>query len=326
MLSLNIFLKYHEGANLKTSVLIKLLILFWIPAGVYPEAAAEGPAFGMTEGGEPVVTNVEENQVTVELQTEALTRTSLYYGRDPKDLSLIVKSPLNNLHKIKLTELTPNTEYFFRVTTENEKGVKKAGPLASFKTKISLGKLLPQFTTAPSLKWSDNQTATLSWTASIPVTAEIFYGVDQNNLNLSKELILSDVSHEISFKDLTPQKTYYFKVVIRAGRSSVTSRTLVLSTKDLQKQKKPTVFLHPPVVSQVSYDSVLIEVELTQPAPLKIKYGKPKKLILIQESSENKNFHKIKIEGLKKDTKYDYEVYINNTVVPEIYTFRTNLF
>ncbi len=274
----------------------------------------------------PVVTSVEENQVIVEIQTEELTKALLHYGRDKKDLSLVVKSPLSHLHKIKLTDLTPNTEYFFRVTTENEKGIKNVDPISSFKTKMSVSKLLPQFTTTPTLKWSDNQTATLSWSTSIPVTAEIFYGTDPHDLNLSKALILSDVTHEISFKDLTPQKTYYFKVVIRSDGSKMASPILTLSTKDLQKQKKPTVLLRSPVVSQVSYDYALIEIYLTQPAPLKIKYGKPKNLTFIKESLENKDLHKIKLDALQKDTKYNYEIYINNTVVPEIYTFRTNLF
>jgi len=86
-------------------------------------AAQNGQNLRVTQG--PILESVSADSAVVAWSTNMDGSTKVFYGTDPHDLSQLAEAPWGangHTHRAKMSNLQPNTTYYFRVETGQAQG------------------------------------------------------------------------------------------------------------------------------------------------------------------------------------------------------------
>lgn len=72
--------------------------------------------------------------------------------------------------------------------------------------------------------------ATVSFATSVATTAQVKYGKDASNLNMTKSDSYNSKTHSVNLSGLSSHTTYYFQVITTAGSSTITSAVYSFTT------------------------------------------------------------------------------------------------
>ncbi|MBI2609067.1 MAG: hypothetical protein HYW47_05635 [Deltaproteobacteria bacterium] len=273
----------------------------------------------------PVVNLIETNHVSIEWMSDELASAMLYYGHNVNLLNLKIDSPNAKFHRVKLQNLSPNTQYYFKLTLKNNAGKEINTQIYSFKTKLKLPQLYPLFAKQPQFE-AHNGMAKLYWETNVPTVGTIRYGTD-TNLQQSQEVLVLGEKHEIDLEDLKPQTKYFFKVEIQnASGAKKMSQLFEGMTPELTKKPLTIELELSPTVSQITSHSALLEIILNQEAPITIYYGKTKNLEKKIDQQKPLKEYKIKFENLESNQTYYYKIISQEKNLSPIYEFRTNFY
>lgn len=299
----------------------------------------DGYMFTTLQGA--TISNVEaasiaNNSVTITWTTDIDSSSSVVYSAnsdlsDPTEKS---NSALTQTHSINLTALSQNLNYYYYVKSsanESEAMDTNGGDYYSFKTTSDIsGPLIA----SPSAGMLTDTKAVISWTTDEPSTSFIEYGTVSNIYSFSANKNANlDLSHSVILSNLSEKTKYYYKVVSadQSGNTSTSTEkdftTLEkLSTETEVTQREETASGQgggvliidktdkiPPTISNVKvselkFDSVVIEWSTNEPANSFIEYGSTTDYGDTYGSYNSVLKHSVNIKNLELATTYHFKV------------------
>jgi phosphodiesterase/alkaline phosphatase D-like protein len=103
---------------------LRIFLLASISAALVVSVAAQnGQPLRVTQG--PILESVSADSAVVAWSTNVDGSTKIFYGTDPNNLVQLAEAPWGangHTHRAKMSNLQPNTTYYFRVETGQAQG------------------------------------------------------------------------------------------------------------------------------------------------------------------------------------------------------------
>ncbi|MFA6076442.1 MAG: fibronectin type III domain-containing protein, partial [Negativicutes bacterium] len=181
---------------------------------------------GGGSGVGPVISSITTSTpsasiITITWNTDTLSNSQVGYSTTPGIFgnSITVASMVNNAagsgeHSVILSNLTPDTTYYFSVKSTDSNG--------SFTTddNSSNGYVFhttpgPTITSGPTAATVLNNSATITWITSLAANATIFYSTVQNMSVASStaDLAAFNINHSLTLTGLQPSQNYFYYVL-----------------------------------------------------------------------------------------------------------------
>ncbi len=125
-------------------------------------------------------------------------------------------------HSVSLTNLTGNTLYYFRVSSQDATGNTVTSSQYTFTT-------VPD-TTAPTISnvttaVVNQESAVITWTTSEAATSDVNYGTSTSSLSYINTTSTLVTNHSVTLTGLTLNTTYYYKVTSADSSNNIASST-----------------------------------------------------------------------------------------------------
>lgn len=280
---------------------------------------------GGTDIAAPSISNVEaENimpsSVSIRWETNKLSDSVVYFkaseewpGEDKEnyDLSQGVPSMVKD-HNVILSGLSPDTQYFFMVESNDISGNTGKRTQESYTFTTASGPVISNV----SITSVYDQEATITWNTNVKSSS---YVVFSESPTLSEPIIITGLamavkSHTVRLTELKRGTTYYFYVMSEDENKDVSKDENIVNGSKQYYSFTTTLDTEPPVISNVeesliSHNGATLTWETNESATSKIRWGKDKNLN--NETAETNFYtlkHSISITGLSSKTKYYYEV------------------
>jgi hypothetical protein len=319
-----------------------------IMAQTNPDPDAEAPQFTSP----PAVTAKSDTAAIIEWYTDEPSTSMVQFGTASASWDGYVLTKTDPImvthHHVALTNLTPNTNYFFRVGAVDEHG---NGPVVSmeitFKTDDEDNDNAPVVVLPPTVTGISNNSAVIEWTTDEPGNSVVQYAIsdpvtDRNpTLEWDSDLVVvaSEGSmvtdHSVTLTNLTPEKRYKFRVGSTDADGNGPSLaeeeknnpfvTDTFKTIGIIDTAAPTI-LTDPIVSvdenNVSQDdqSVIIEWETDEPSSSIVKFGVQQNLQEMiggtswqnlpwtKSAAEMTTLHRVTLTNLNPSTTYTFRL------------------
>ncbi len=152
-----------------------------------------------------------------------------------------------------------------------------------------------------------NGRASLHWSTNVNSRAEIYYGLDANNLNYFMGYSLYDRWHEASLTGLERNKTYYYKIKAIEENGEISESFLnVFSTNGMTDTVRPE-FTDAKTL-QITDTAVVLSWQSNELTKAKIYYGLEDHLDKSTNYDSYKNKHIKSIYGLSPDSRYYFKI------------------
>lgn len=183
------------------------------PAGASNQPSASPTQLSSVVGG-PIVQKVTDRSVHLWWETNApLNGSVLKYGTSPSALNQTAQVIDQNngvTHDADVSNLQPNTEYYFRITRTNGELLKPG----TFKTEpANYAQSRPVvITDGPAIQSISPTSVQIAWQTSAPASSIVHYGTNANALNQTAEAPWGSGVHRVTVNNLQPNTVYYFRV------------------------------------------------------------------------------------------------------------------
>ena len=253
---------------MKASAIASMFVLAVVMA---LSSGSSAQAVAITYG--PVIENVTSNSATIAWSTNQGADSRVWYGTEKGNLTQIAEAPSSGTtHRVPLTNLQPNTAYYFQVQSHQgqggpdteSRGILQFSTVAQGKPTIAKepagvteqglaneenGKV--KITSGPTLELVDSNSATIAWSTNLKGSTRVTYGTDPNNLTQLAEAPwgAGGLTHRVQIQNLQPNTTYYFQA--ETGQAQGTGGAEVESPKVLSF--KTTAPGAPPLRNQAAH-------------------------------------------------------------------------
>jgi phosphodiesterase/alkaline phosphatase D-like protein len=306
-----------------------------------------GPVAGPVHTGSTGSSAISTMQVTALGPTSAIVHSStprpsitkIYYSSNPNSLRFARDVATNNIvgttNSIMLTNLAPNTTYYFVVDVQDVTGASGASSQKSFTT-LPAGSPTPPgtgtgtTTVNPGINTGPNEIvgafvggldrdyAIITWPTNHPATSKVYYGFT-TPLVLSTATARENTSlvtnHVIDLPSLTPNTLYYYVVESKDAAGNITrSATLSFTT-----MPNPPSVVSGVMVTSVTSTSAVINVSASGPVTTtKVFYSSNPSLLSLTGPSVMNNVagtnSTIQLTNLTPNTTYYYTVEVRDAV------------
>lgn len=195
----------------------------------------------------PVISNlavalIATDGVTITWQTNEVATSQLLWDTDNVlNSSTTQTSVYTNQHAVTLTDLDPDTTYYYQAVSRDKSGnATSSTPIASVTT--TADNTVPGDSTDPIFSNIDvtsitSKSAVVTWLTDENTDSFVKHGTASDNLDTTVGKIESVTSHSVTINGLTASTTYYFAATGRdaegnVGESSVASFTTAASTNE----------------------------------------------------------------------------------------------
>jgi phosphodiesterase/alkaline phosphatase D-like protein len=159
----------------------------------------------------PIPQEVTDTAATIWWETSSPAATIIKYGTDQNNLNQTAQQPWGNQsHSVKITNLQPNTTYYFQVQRPSGE-VLKSGSFQTQGSGFEKNQAV-RIVDGPRIEFIAQDHAVIAWTTNVPSSAVVHYGTDQNNLGQTAQEPWGQTTHRVTVRGLQPQGTYYFTV------------------------------------------------------------------------------------------------------------------
>ena len=287
--------------------------------------------------GGPTVSGVTGNSAVIGWTTSAQSSAVIHYGTDKNNLAETAEEQWGGpYHKVTLSNLQPNTTYYYQVTSGSAQG-SGAGTISrveSFKTTASgsvattsgdsaaasTGANKFDITAGPTVNQVTANTADIGWTTNAQSSAVIKFGTDKNNLSQTAEESWGGPNHHVVVRNLQPGTTYYYQVVSANAKGTgaddsspigtfTTSGTAMASTSATTAGSNGTVrVLAGPVAQAITDKSATIWWMSNTDAPSTLKFGASKNQLTQTATVSGTKEHRADLTGLTPSQTYYFEI------------------
>ncbi len=157
---------------------------------------------------------IGETSATITWTTDLLSDSQAEYGNNINlGLHTTLNSNLTTNHSVTISNLSPDTSYYFRVKSKpTPASVATVSNLHEFSTLI-----VPIFVTTPATILSvsssnvSTTSANVSWTTDIAATGHVEYGIS-TQYGQTTTMQTSQSSQSVGLDDLVPSTTYHYRI------------------------------------------------------------------------------------------------------------------
>lgn len=166
--------------------------------------------------------NITSDGADISWDTDEASDTGLEYGTSPSTFTPVDPTLVTH-HTVHLSDLTPETTYWFKCRSKDAAGNLTVSDKYTFTT-LAAPDITPPVISDVAASETTTTGATISWTTDEPSTSQVEYWVTTSSLTPLDTTLVT--SHSVTLTDLTPETTYHFKV-----RSSDAAGNLAVSTE-----------------------------------------------------------------------------------------------
>jgi len=256
----------------------------------------------------PGITNKTHKSAQVEWQTDEISNSKVFFGKDINNLKEKVLPKNVKNHKVLLSNLDSDTKYYYKISSRDQSGnTYVSGTFRDFTTMKAPDTTRPLIISEPAVLSKTEASAVVQWVTDEASNSIISYGTDSN---LGKQIVNTNFvdDHRITLTNLNSDTKYYFKVISEdASKNSVESDIYDFKT-DAAKDLTPPVLVKKPYESGVTDKSAAIIWSTDELANSIIEYGKTSSMSKKVESSEFVKNHNVMLVNLEPGTQYFFRV------------------
>ncbi|QQS61440.1 MAG: fibronectin type III domain-containing protein [Candidatus Moraniibacteriota bacterium] len=306
--------------------------------------------FGEGGGGSdqtpPVLQNVtveskDTTTVTITWETDELSDSRVEYATTPNTYTKQTgvstyadTQAQSGLHRVTLTNLTPNTPYFFRVASTDPQGNTGVNDNNGngYEVTTNPGPSI----SGVAVSSASNTQATIFWNTNVPADSVLHYSENKNGslidpITLSGSSVLTK-NHQVTLDALTQGTTYYFYVTSTDSQGNIAND----NNGGNYFQFSTTLDETPPTItnlqtSLISNDKAVITANTDEEASFLLQYRKKGSLTFTQteQGTTYDRSHYRVLDTLTPDTEYEYQVSVKdinqNESQSDIQTMKTTL-
>lgn len=309
-------------------IILIISIIFLQNSGILP-VFASGLQITGTKIGE-----LENDTALLSWHSNEKSKAKVYYGLDANNLDQSrIYAVYATWHELRLTNLTKNKTYYYKMVAQSESGESVETFVQSFSTKGMKDTIAPKFLSTK-IYQSTSDAIAIGWETDERTKGTAYYGTSVEDLNKRQGFGYGTV-RDMYFYNLRPNTKYYIKVVAQDGDGNDKTNFFVVQTRrtldkntDLQITNiKPTNFDSELVFANqinLSWSNNIISKGI-------IYYGTDPNRLNVTVDSNKKELafeHKIILEDLKPNTTYYYKIksyggLYNKSATTNIMSFNT---
>jgi hypothetical protein len=241
--------------------------------GVFTTSTESDSQFPVITNGPTVVASTSSS-LTVEWETDESANSNVNYGTSTDNLADQEISGTNlTAHRVVLTKLAAGTTYAYEVASTDASGNGETRSKAAFGTTPSSEDLTaPVISTAPSVIYKNDRSASIQWLTNEASTAEVAFGTSADSLLNIRSLPDFETEHTVTLTNLDANTTYYFKAssTDQSNNGPTSSATLSLTTESVPDAQNPTVS---DVSASVADSSAIISWKTDEVSDSSVRYG-----------------------------------------------------
>ncbi len=283
---------------------------------------------GGTDVSSPTISNITtssvgSNSITVTWETDEVSDSYIDYiteeGGDFSSADTVGLTTMRNnaaglgVHSVVLTNLAPNTTYYFRVRSldpDGNEGIGTSAPNGFSFTTLS-GPIISDVLTSE----IRNTEATVTWTTDQDADSYVIFSTSSSFIASSTVgSLLTVSSHEVTLPSLTPNTTYYYYV----QSDSVTDKNTIdgqheyysfQTTADLTA---PVITFDPDQDVTISDTSLVFTFSTNEPATSSIQYGTSVSYGSLVTNNNLNTDHHITLTSLLPGTRYYLSIQVSD--------------
>ncbi|MBT4138223.1 MAG: hypothetical protein HOE48_09920, partial [Candidatus Latescibacteria bacterium] len=234
------------GNTVNTSIPAGASTKLQVPGGFgsFTTSTESDSQFPVITSGPTVVASTSSS-LTVEWATDESANSNVNFGTSSDNLAEQEISGTNvTTHRVVLTKLTAGTTYAYEVASTDASGNGETRSKAAFGTTPSAEDLTaPVISTAPSIIYKNDRSATIQWITNEAANAEIAFGTSTDSLINVRSLPDFETEHTVTLTNLDANTTYHFKAssTDQSNNGPVSSATLSLTTESAPDTQNPTI-------------------------------------------------------------------------------------
>jgi protocatechuate 3,4-dioxygenase beta subunit len=243
------------------------------PEGSFMTQALPGDITAPVITDGPTVVFVDQTSAIVQWTTDEPATSVLALGLT-SELGSIVSGPAGKFvlsHSLKVTGLTPETNYVAQVTTADPDGNTTNSSTFTFSTLAVPDTTAPVITAGPSILSETDSKITVVWTTNEPATSGVSYN-DGTSFNLVSDAMLTR-NHQMTLSGLAPQTNYNITVssTDAVGNGPTLGGPIQAMTDATPDTTEPVISNL--AVSEITQTSAVISWTTDEPANSAISYG-----------------------------------------------------
>jgi hypothetical protein len=172
--------------------------------------------FTTTKG--PIISGVTATagttSATITWSTDVPSTSRVDYGTSPSALNLNLSDPsMTSSHSLSLSNLTPGTNYYFRVTSVDSSSNSSTspptntGPASFATTPLNAPPAISAVAAIP-----NSSSAQITWNTNVQATSRVDFGTSPSSLTSTVSDPTLVTSHTVTLIGLTAGTTYYYRV------------------------------------------------------------------------------------------------------------------
>jgi len=276
----------------------------------------------------PTATAVTGNSANISWSTSTQSSALVKYGTDRSNLAQTAEAGWGGpQHQVTLSNLQPNTTYYYQVVSGDAKGngtgamsaiqTLRTGAAGSAAATAASPTPAPAATATASANGQDHvqagpvvqsitdTTANLWWMGTVDTTPTVKYGTTQNAMDQTA-VASSGREHRAQLTGLQPSTTYYFQV---SENGQTSNGKFLTEGADYSAQAAKLHITKGPVIEYLTKDSAIVAWSTNRQASTLVRYGTdPNNLNRTAEAPWGQETHRVTVRNLQPDTKYYFVV------------------
>lgn len=265
------------------------------------------------------VSDFVDGRATVRWSTNVETKAEIYYGKHESSLEYFIGYSLyDKSHESSFSGLEEDEEYYFKIIAIDIFGNKTESFIQNFDTSDMIDTTYPQIISQKVIQtiWDS---VMIIWTTNKKTKADMFYGVDEDDLKSKTSVGTYATQHSKIISKLTPNTRYYLKISAKDKNGNMNSVTVNFGTTpkpSLENQNIKITSIEPvnPISSLIFARSVKIKFKTNWVSKSIIYYGT--KESSLKKSIKDDNLvtnHEVFIKDLEPDTQYFFKIKVYDT-------------
>jgi len=283
-----------ESGNVRQSELLSLR--------TQTEPDLRGP--GILAG--PVVEGVTDGSGILVVHADEPSRVRVLLSRkaDLSNPAVKEEGTLRREHRLLLTRLERDAEYFYAVELRDAFGNVSAPKQGQFRTLLEPDETPPRIVLGPFVTGILQEGGTVVLRSNEPTTGRVRYGpteeVDAGEVwatSLAEE-------HRIRLNGLSPGGEYFVRAEVRDATGQSTESAVVSFTTRLEADEEVPLLVSGPEIEGTTDRSAIVRVEYDEPVELSLSYENSTGGVAVMQRTERREEHRVELVGLERGMEY----------------------
>ena len=279
----------------------------------------------------PVIEHVDNNSAQIAWSTNVSASTQLKYGTDPNNLDKIEQVPWGGMtHRITLSNLQPNTTYYFKVESAEAQGtgtsaissMKQFQTIAGEAPAANAGPVIAQNATpaqatasaddiilvaGPVIQTPTDTQVTLWWTTNKDAETKVMFGATPQQMTSVAEKPYGGTVHKLEITGLQSDTVYYYSIQSATGYHRADGR---FKTEPANFAQGSSVrIIDGPVIEYQDTNSATIAWSTNARSSSIVHYGvTPDSMNQTAEATWGPRVHRVTINNLQPGSVYYFQV------------------